>query len=566
MTAASRRASLYFILSIGFGIVLCRALFLQIFQHEFLRKEGMARYARTLTLYAHRGSIVDRNGYPLAVSSAVYAIAASPKDIRLTNEKLAWLASLIHQDTKNIAAKLSKPEREFVYLARGLPPSIANRIADQKIPGIMVIREFRRYYPAGEVIAPLLGFTDIDGNGIEGIEYTFNDTLKGENGAKQVIRDHNGLIIEDAKIIRPVKDGTDLTLSLDFALQYHAYKALANAVQNSGAKKGALVLLDAKTGEALALVSYPSYNPNNYAARVSPYRKHNALNNLLEPGSTIKPFTIAAALQSGRFRPQTLLNIGGSFSVPGGTVRDTHTYPTLTVSEVIQKSSNIGAAKIALATPKDALWQVLHDTELTQKALADFPGIPQGILRPWKTWRPIEHATIAFGYGISMNLFNLVRAYSVFANDGKIVPATIQPLRQPLAQKEVLDPKIAQEVRAMLEKVVLPGGTGTRAAIPGYRVAGKTGTAQKRVNGRYQSKQYLSLFVGFAPAGHPAFLCGVVIDDPKGAYYGGVVAAPAFTETMNFALRKYNIPPDDPQQWIAQHAKKSSLVAKEGKP
>jgi cell division protein FtsI (penicillin-binding protein 3) len=566
MTALVRRATLYFVLSAGFGIVLLRALFLQVFQDNFLRKEGMARYARTLTIYAHRGSIVDRHGYPLAVSSAVYAIAASPKDIRISNEKIAWLAKLLHIDTKSIVAKLANPEREFVYLARGLPPPLAEQILAEHIPGVMAIREFRRYYPAGEVIAPLLGFTDIDGNGIEGIEYTFNDMLRGENGAKQVIRDRNGMIVEDAKFIRSAKDGSDLALSLDFALQYHAYKVLSSAVQATGAKSGALVLLDAHTGEALALVSYPSYNPNNYTTRTTQYKKHKALTDLLEPGSTIKPFTIAAALQSGQFRPETALSIGSTFQLPGGVVRDTHPYSVLTVAGVIQKSSNVGAAKIALSTPKSALWQILDQAELSQKAIPSFPGLPQGVLRDWQSWRPIEHATIAFGYGVSMTLFNLVRSYSIFTNDGQLLPAALQPMTAPAPAKPVIDPKIAQEVRTMLEAVILPGGTGTRAAIPGYRVAGKTGTAQKRVNGRYQSKQYMSFFVGFAPVSDPAFICGVVIDDPKGAYYGGVVAAPVFKEVMAFSLRKYNIPPDDPKQWIVQKEKKPLPVPAGGNP
>jgi cell division protein FtsI (penicillin-binding protein 3) len=259
------------------------------------------------------------------------------------------------------------------------------------------------------------------------------------------------------------------------------------------------------------------------------------------------------------------VHIGSTFSLPGGVVRDTHSYPSLTVTGVIQKSSNIGAAKIALATPKHALWQLFSQAELQQKVLPNFPGMPQGILRHWQSWRPIEHATIAFGYGVSMTLFNLVRAYSIFAHDGLLLPAAIQPLHPPIVAKQVIHTKIAQQVRAMLETVILPGGTGTRAAIPGYSVAGKTGTAQKRVNGRYQSKQYMSFFVGFAPVNNPAFICGIVIDDPKGSYYGGVVSAPAFTETMNFALHKYNIPPDDPKSWIVQQ-QKGALASMGGKP
>jgi cell division protein FtsI (penicillin-binding protein 3) len=525
-----------------------RAVYLQGLNNDFLQQKGESRYSRVVAIGAHRGRITDRHGAPLAISTAVESVWASPSDFKAGRDQVQRLARLLDMQVHEIERRLADPNREFVYLRRQLPPDHAARVVELDISGVFLQREYRRFYPSGEVTAHLIGMTDIDDKGQEGLELAYQDVLVGKAGSRRVIRDRLGRIVEDVESIRAPQQGRDLTLSIDSRIQYLAYRELKAALETHRAKAGGIVVLDARSGEVLALANLPGYNPNN-RGRIEPQRSRNrALTDLFEPGSTLKPFTVAAALEAGSIRPETMIATGnGRMMVGKRTISDVHPAGTVTVEQVIQKSSNVGAAKIALDLPAQTLWSLLSRCGFGSPPKSGFPGEGAGRLRPYQSWRPIEQATMSYGHGISVSLLQLARAYTVFANDGELKPVTLLKRATPEPGTQVIAPQTARAVRKMLELAVQTGGTAPRAQVVGYRVAGKTGTAHKLENGRYAPNKYVSSFVGFAPASEPRIIVAVMIDEPSaGQHYGGAVAAPVFREIVAAAMRTLSIPPDAP--------------------
>ncbi len=553
------------VLVAAFALLVARSLYLQALETDFLQEKGDARYSRVIEIPATRGKIVDRHGEALAVSTPVKSIWAIPSDAaELTPAQRRKLASLLGMERAELDRKLADPARDFVYLRRQVPPDTADAIAALALNGIHQQREFRRYYPAGEVTAHVVGFTGVDDAGQEGIELAFQDHLGGKPGSRRVIKDRLGRIVEDVESIRSAQDGRDLVLSIDGKLQNLAFGALKNAVEQNRAKAGALIAIDVRTGEVLALANVPSYNPNN-RARTGAQLRNRVITDLFEPGSTLKPFTIAAALETGKVAPATLVPTApGRMTIANYTIRDVHPEGALTVAQVIQKSSNVGAAKIALSLPREAMWDLYKRLGFGEAPQLGFPGAAAGRLRNYRNWRPIEQATMAYGMGISVSLVQLARAYSVFARDGELVPLTLVKTGADVSGEKLLSTGTARAVRAMLELAVQPGGTGPRARIMGWRVAGKTGTAHKQENGRYAADKYLASFVGLAPASAPRLVIAVMIDEPAaGQYYGGTVAAPVFAQVMQGALRMLGAPHDAPLEPVelpgeGQEAKEST--------
>ena len=530
---AWRSRVLYVFLLAGLVALLARAVYLQGINNNFLQQKGDARYGRIVEIHAHRGMITDRHGEPLAVSTPVESVWASPADVIVSAAQIAQLAQIVGLSAAEVKSKLSDTSREFVYLKRQLPPEQAAKVVKLAIPGVSLQREYRRYYPGGEVTSHLIGFTDVDDNGQEGVELELQAQLGGKAGSQQVIKDRRGLIVEDGASLRAPKAGGDVTLSIDSKIQSLAFREIKQAVEIHKAKSGSIVVLDAKTGEVLALANWPSYNPNNRdKPNVSVLRNH-AVTDEFEPGSTMKPFTVATALDAGKIKPNTVINTAnGVFTLNGRTIHDTHPEHSLTVAQIIQKSSNIGTSKIALSLPPETLWRGLSESGFGAPTGSEFPGEAAGRLRDYKTWRPIEQATMSYGNGISVNLLQLARAYTVFANNGELKPITLLKQETPVAGVKVFSDVTVQEVRDMMETVVRPGGTAPLAQITGYRVAGKTGTAHKLEDGKYVGR-YVASFVGMAPASNPRLIVAVVINDPGGReYYGGLVAAPVFSNVM----------------------------------
>ncbi|HEX2826706.1 MAG TPA: penicillin-binding protein 2 [Burkholderiales bacterium] len=542
------RSRLLLIVIVGWFLALAaRAIYLQGLHNDFLQAKGESRYSRQLSLVATRGMIVDRNNEALAISTPVESVAASPSDMDASASQLARLAKLLDMEPRELTKKLVDTRKDFVYLKRQLPPEEASKIVELGIPGVFLQREYRRYYPAGEVMAHLIGFTDIDDKGQEALELAFNDALTGKPGSRRVIKDRRGHIVEDMDSIREPQNGQKLVLSIDARVQYLAFRELKQAVVDNKAKAGAVVVLDTQTGEILAMANLPTYNPNN-RSKVDPSRTRNrAVTDLYEPGSTLKPFTAAAALEAGNVRPETIIQTApGYLTIGNRTIHDAHPQGALTVSQVIQKSSNVGAAKMALALSPEFMWTLFKNVGFGTPPHTVFPGAASGKLRAYSTWKPIEQATMSYGHGISVSLLQLARAYTVFANDGEIVPITLVKREAPPERTRVLKPETARAVRSMLELAVQPGGTAPKAQIAGYRVGGKTGTAHKLI-GRSYANKYVSSFVGLAPASNPRLIVAVMIDEPSaGVYYGGSVAGPVFNRIMTGTLRLLQIPPDAP--------------------
>jgi cell division protein FtsI (penicillin-binding protein 3) len=525
-----------------------RALYLQGLDNDFLQQKGESRYLRVIELAATRGSIVDRNNELLAISTPVESVAASPADLEITPEQVRRLARLLGEDVADLRKKLADTKREFVYLKRQLPPDDAARVVALGIPGVFLQREHRRYYPAGEVTAHLIGLTDVDGRGREALELAFEQQLAGRAGSRRVIKDRLGKIVEDMESIRAPLHGRTLALSIDARVQYLAYRELKAAVAANRARAGSIVVLDVATGEVLAMASAPSFNPNN-RGRFDPQRARNrAVTDLFEPGSTLKPFTAAAALEAGTVRPESVIETApGQFAIGNRVIRDPHPQGALTVAQVIQKSSNIGAAKIALELKPELLWSLFHHVGFGAPPHSGFPGEVPGRLRAAASWRPIEQATMSYGHGISVSLLQLARAYLIFATDGELRDVTLLRREAPAGTPRVISAPTAQAVRRMLEMAVQPGGTAPRAQVTGYRVAGKTGTARKIEGRGYASDRHVASFVGFAPASAPRLVVAVMIDEPSaGEYYGGAVAAPVFSAVMAEALRALGVSPDAP--------------------
>ena len=554
------------ILLVGMLTLIGRALYLQAFNNDFLQKKGESRYERVIEISATRGRILDRHGDVLAISTPVKAIWAIPEDATLTADQSKQLATMLEIDPRELAKKITS-EADFVFLKRQMAPDLAARVMALKLPGIHEQTEYRRYYPSGDIMAHMLGFTGFPSEkdlasgtvekgvtdiGQEGVELALNEQLTGKPGSRRVIKDRRGQIVEDLESIKTPRDGADITLALDSKIQYLAHSQLQQAMTEHKAKAGGVVVIDVQTGEVLALANSPAYNPNNRYKVVPEQVRNRAFTDSFELGSTFKPFTAAMALDKNKVRSNTVFDTApGRMEIGKFTIHDAHPHGKLTVAEIIQKSSNIGAARIAFTMKPEEMWQSLSKLGFGNPLKLGFPGETGGRMRAAKSWGKIGQATISYGHGISVTLVQMARAYLAFARDGDLLPLSLTRLdNEPTERLRMFSPQTAREVRAMLEMAVKPGGTAPRAQIAGYRVAGKTGTAHKVVGNGYGNK-YVSSFIGFAPASAPRLIVAVMIDEPTaGKHYGGDVAAPLFSEVMAGALRTLGVPQDAPMKPI----------------
>ncbi|HWD15569.1 MAG TPA: penicillin-binding protein 2 [Casimicrobiaceae bacterium] len=529
-----------------FVLLLGRSLYLQWLENDFLQEQGASRFAREIEVPAHRGRIVDRTGAALAISTPVKSLWVFRDRVEATPAQLAALAKLLDTTPKELAARF-EGDGEFAFVARQLPPEMSARAMQIGIKGLYEQNEYRRYYPSAEVAAQIVGFTGDKDLGQEGIELAQQKWLGGTPGSRRVIINRRGDIVEDVASIRAPQAGRDLALSIDSRLQYLAFRELKAALERTKAKAGGLCILDAKTGEILALANAPSYNPNRRDRVARERMRNRALTDTFEPGSTMKPFTIAAALEAGKVNPDSVIHTeGGALTIGPNTIHDAHRAGPLTVAQVIQKSSNVGAAKIGLSLPAKELWRMYSEAGFGTTPKTGYPGEVAGRLRAPSSWKPIEQATMSYGHGVSVNLVQLARAYTIFADDGELKPVTLFKTDAPVAGRPVISATTAREVRHMLELVTQPGGTAPQAQIAGYHVAGKTGTARK-VEGREYTRKYIASFVGMAPASNPRLIVAVMIDEPSGGdYYGGSVAGPVFANVMGGALRMLGVPTDAP--------------------
>jgi len=529
-----------------FAVLLVRSLYLQWVENDFLQGQGAARSSREIEVPAHRGRIVDRFGDALALSTPVKSLWVFRDRIDATPGELQSLAKVLEVTPHDLAARLSG-DGEFAFVAKQIPPETAQRAMQLGIKGLNEENEYRRYYPGGEVIAQIVGFTGDKDVGQEGIELAQQAWLGGTPGRRRVIINRRGDIVEDVAAIRAPREGHDLALSIDSRLQYLAFRELAAGIGRTRAKAGGLCILDAKTGEILALANWPTYNPNRRDKVARDRMRNRALTDTFEPGSTMKPFTIAAALEAGKVRPDTIIHTeAGTLTIGPNTIHDAHRAGPLTVEQVIQKSSNVGAAKIALSLPAQTMWRMFSEAGFGTPPSTGFPGEVGGRLRAPKTWKPIEQATMSYGNGLSVNLVQLARAYTIFADDGELKPVELFKTTGPVAGRPVISVKTARAVRHMLELVTQPGGTAPQAQVAGYSVAGKTGTARK-VEGGVYARKYIASFVGMAPASNPRLIVAIMIDEPSGGdYYGGSVAGPLFSSVMGAALRMLDVPTDAP--------------------
>ncbi len=552
-----RRRLVLGVLLAGLAALVWRAVDLQLKERAFLQGQGEARHLRVVTVPAHRGMITDRHGEPLAISTPVDSVWANPRDLSAARDRLPELAARLELTADRLQQLLAgRGDREFVYLRRHVAPDRARAVMELGLPGVALQREYRRYYPAGEVAGHVLGFTNIDDVGQEGIELAYDDHLRAEPGSKRVIKDRLGHVVDEVGRVQEARPGRDLRLSLDRRIQYLAYRELKAAVHKHNARSGSAVVLDVQTGEVLAMVNQPSFNPNNRRVLLGENYRNRAVTDVLEPGSTLKPFTVAAALESGRYRPGTPIDTTpGWYQVGRLTVRDIRNFGPIDVATVLTKSSNVGASKIALDLPENQLWRVLERVGLGVPTGVGFPGEAAGLLALPRRWGRVEVATLAYGYGVSVTPLQLAQAYAVLANRGVRVPPTLLARDARPAGERVLAQENVDDLLRMMETVVSPAGTAQRAAVSGYRVAGKTGTVKKSVAGGYAEDRYVAVFAGLAPASRPRLVTVVVVDEPRGdEYYGGLVAAPAFARIMAGALRLMNVAPDDPAAWQAAGA------------
>lgn len=541
-----RSRVMLFVLFAAFAALGLRALWLQGMSTQFLQKQGKSRYERTLELPATRGKIMDRNGQVLASSLPVKAVWAIPEDVLASPpEKLTALAGLLEMPEAELRKKLDS-DRTFVYLKRQVEMDVIAKIEKLKITGLDTRKEYKRFYPQGEVMTHMVGFTNVEDVGQEGMELAQQKSLVGAPGSRRVIKDRLGRIVEDLGYSREPHDGKDLTLSVDSKLQYIAFTSVKNAVEKFNAQAGGAVVLDVQTGEVLAMANYPSYNPNDRRNLTGAQLRNRVITDTFEPGSTIKPVTVALGLETKRITPNTVFDTSPGFMmVTGKRIRDTHNYGVRTVGGIIQKSSNIGVVKISQMIPAQEMWEMYTKLGYGQAPRFGFPGPTAGRVRPWKSWKPIEYANMAFGHGLSVSLLQMARSYMIFARNGDIIPLSFVKVNEEPVGQQVISPKTAAQVRTMLESVVGPEGTASKAQVPGYRVGGKTGTAEKIVNGRYSRTDNIGYFVGIAPMSKPRFVIAVMIDNPRGALRtGGSVAAPTAADLAANALRAANIAPD----------------------
>ena len=544
---AWRSRLVLFVLFAAFAALGLRAVWLQLLSDDFLRRQGAYRYARTVELPAMRGPIVDRNGHLLAMSLPVKALWAIPEEVRAApTARLDALARLPGLTRGELDARLDG-RRGFVYLRRQVEQDLVDQVLALDIPGVHTRRETKRYYPQGERTAHLVGFTNVEDVGQDGMELAHQSHLAGRAGSRRVIRDRLGRVVEDAGMTLPAREGGALALSIDRDVQHAAYTHLKAALERHQASAAAIVVLDVRSGEVLALANLPDYDPNDRRRLSGAQLRNRALTDTYEPGSVVKPFTIAAALESGLVTPETAMETApGHLRIGRATIRDASRHGTLTVAEVLQKSSNVGTAKLALAMPAERMWTLLTEAGFGQAPQLGFPGTAAGSLRPHRNWKPIEQATISYGHGMSTSLMQMAQSYLIFARDGEMIPVSLLKTDEAPATRRVIAPETAAAVRAMMERATWPGGTAPRAQVAGYRVAGKTSTAHKPVNGRYTDR-YIAGFVGFAPVSAPRIIVAVMVDEPtEGGYYGGRVAAPVFAAVARDALRILGVAPDGP--------------------
>jgi len=528
-----------------FGLA-ARAAYIQVVANDFFQRQGVVRFERTLDLPANRGRILDRNGLILASSVPAPSIWAIPEDVDLDKAQLQRLAKMLDMPVSDLAKKLRDEDKTFVWIKRQVDAGIAKQIAEMNLKGIYQRKEYKREYPEGESAVHVVGFTNVEDNGQEGVELTFNKDLAGKSGSRRVIKDRLGRVVEDVGDQIPPVEGRDLQLSIDSKVQFFAYQKLREAVVENKAQAGSVVVLDVLTGEVLALANYPSYSPAKRSNLTGAQLRNRALTDTFEPGSTMKPFSIALALEKGLVKPESIIQTApGKITISGSTITDAHPHGALTVNEVIQKSSNVGTVKLAMQMQPHEMWEMFSQVGLGQKPQVPFPGVVSGRLRAYKTWRPIEQATMSYGYGLSASLFQLARAYSVFARDGSLVPVTLLKTAQQVEGVKVFEPRHAREVLHMLYLAAGPGGTAPKAQTMGYSVGGKTGTAHKQEGKGYAARKYRGFFVGVAPIDKPRIVVAVMIDEPSnGKYFGGDVAAPVFSETVQQTLRMLGVQPD----------------------
>jgi cell division protein FtsI (penicillin-binding protein 3) len=533
-------------LAVAFAGLAGRAAYVQVFGNDFFQRQGEVRFARTLELPANRGRVLDRNGLILASSVVAQSIWAIPEDVDRTDPQLRQLARLLDMPLATVRKRLANEDKTFVWIKRQVDEPVARQIAALGIKGIYQRREYKRQYPEGEAAAHVVGFTNVEDRGQEGVELAFNKQLSGRNGSRRVIKDRLGRVVEDVRDVVPPVDGPDLQLSIDSKVQFFAYQKLKEAVQAHKARAGSVMVIDTITGEVLALANYPSFNPNRRQNLSGEQLRNRVLTDSFEPGSTMKPFIAALALEKGLVTPRTpIYTAPGRIMIGGSSISDTHPHDVLTVAEVIQKSSNVGTVKMAMQMSPREMWETYAQAGFGQKPQVPFPGAVTGRLRPYKSWRPIEQATMSYGYGLSTSLFQLAHAYTIFARDGELIPLSLQKSTEPVSGVRVFSAKNAIAVRQMLGLAAGPGGTGSRAQTMGYSVGGKSGTAHKQEGKGYAEKKYRSWFVGLAPIEAPRIVVAVMIDEPNnGQYYGGVVAAPVFSETVQQTLRILGVQPD----------------------
>ena len=535
------------VIAAGFLGLVARAAYVQVIDNAFFKRQGAVRFVRTLDLPANRGRILDRNGNILASSVPVPSIWANPEDIERDPVKLKALAKLLGMTSTELDKKLQDEDKTFVWLKRQVDESVAKDIAALKIKGVYDRKEYKRIYPEGESVAHVVGFTNVENLGQEGVELTFNKALGGKAGSRRVIKDRLGRVVEDIGEMVPPLDGEDLQLSIDSKVQYFAYEKIKESVITNKAVAGSVVVLDIKTGEVLALVNYPSYSPGKRGSLSGAQLRNRALTDTFEPGSTMKPLVVGLALEKGLVKPETLIQTApGKLQMGTATITDAHPHGVLSVNEIIQKSSNVGTVKIAMQMQPHDMWEVFTQVGLGQKPQVPFPGAVAGKVRPYKTWRPIEQATMSYGYGLSTSLFQLAQAYTVFAHDGEMVPMSLVKTNQSQVNgARVFSSHNAAAIRNMLHMVTIQGGTAPKAQTMGYSVGGKTGTAHKVEGKGYASKKYRGFFVGIAPIDNPRIVVAVMVDEPTGgAYFGGDVAAPVFSQTVQQTLRMMGVQPD----------------------
>jgi cell division protein FtsI (penicillin-binding protein 3) len=527
--------------------LLARAVQLQVFTKDFLNQQADTRHLRTEKISAHRGMITDRNGEPLAISTPVDSVWANPAELVSAVDRVPDLARLLNLDAELLMRRITRSmDKQFVYLKRHLNPEQARQVMALKLPGVNVLREYRRYYPAGEIAGHLVGFTSVDDNGQEGLELEFNHWLSGESGSKRVLKDRLGRSVENVESINPPKHGKDLHSSIDLRLQYLAYRTLKAAVQQHKAESGSIVIVDVTTGEVLAMVNQPTYNPNDRTQYSAERYRNRAITDIFEPGSCIKPLVLAAAIESGRYRASSMVDTSPGYVVVGPKkIEDPRNLGRVSLTTVLSRSSNVGATKIAMSLEPDQLWNVIAKFGLGSLTSSGFPGESAGLLTHYNDWRQISQATLAYGYGVSVTPLQLAQAYAALGDAGKLRPVSLVRLDQPNDGQQIISEDTATAIRDMMEEVVRPGGSGSEAGVDGYRIAGKTGTSWKFAAGGYSEDKYFSIFAGLAPSSDPRLAAVIVINEPTGdKYYGGEVAAPVFSEVMTESLRLLAIAPD----------------------